>query len=150
MEDAVNSYSNPGSSLYSADLAQVVLKIKKLYKELGGDVDLTPVMNATNTKVSATLKRNSSKAVADDSTLEPVSVPNDIATFGLAEANRGECSIVTADDLIKFVAAMAEKMGEFFDGYYDAFVKEYGPLSAKSSEETQQRFQIGMMQLGRE
>lgn len=116
----MNSYTS------NAELKAIVKKIRQMYKELGGSVASEESGNSQPTRPSSKVEEVTESDVS------------------------GECSIQTVDQFIALVDAMATKMVEFFDGYFDAFTAQYGPLSEQSSPEIQQRFQMGMMKLAEE
>ena len=119
MEDAVTTYISEGHK----ELEQIVKRIKKMYKELGGDVDMN---SSSNTSVKSKSSTKQSSVVAE--------IEEEESTFGGGALNAsGPCLIVTVDQFVGFVEAMAEKMSYCFDGYYDAFSEQYGKLTPTSS-----------------
>lgn len=132
VEDAHRTYEARGND----KLKEITRKIRAMYKELGGSVE------AGSGKAKAKGK-STKRGVVEEVEEEEVSI-------GGGAASGGACTIVTVDDFIGFVEAMAGKMAQFFDGYFDAFTAEYGRLSASSSQEMQQRFQMGMVKLAEE
>ena len=132
VEDAVSTYLEEGHR----ELEQVVKRIRKMYKELGGEMDLGGSNAAVRSKT--TQKKTAAAAEVEEADGEEVS---------LAGGAGGPCLIVTVEQFVGFVEAMAEKMSYCFDGYFDAFSEQYGRLTPTSSPETQQAFQMGMVKL---
>lgn len=163
VEDAVNSYLEAGNC---PELADIVSKIRRMYKELGGQLEDSSAVASTKKKSKSSTSSSSKKAAKSSSSGKETDTDDDdeaedAATGGISSllsgagsggvnATAGACTITTVDHFVGFVDAMAEKMAEFFDGYFDAFVAEYGPLSPNSPTEVQQRFQMGMVKLAEE
>ena len=142
VEEAHRVYEARGNE----KLKEITKKIKAMYKELGGVVDAS-----SGRAVAAKGKAKGAKkeTVEPAEPAEPAEGSSE-SMFGGGGAPSGPCTIVSVDDFIGFVEAMAGKMAQFFDGYFDAFTAEYGRLSASSSPEMQQRFQMGMVKLAEE